>query len=103
MLTTLTNTSLAGFSIAAAALSGWAALGVGVDNAVEIWFVDDDPALLAYQSFQEEFGNDEVVAIAAAYVGSAGISDVRIDCAQGNGDVPLTVVDATLNVIAAAP
>jgi predicted RND superfamily exporter protein len=39
---------------------------VGVDNAVEIWFVDDDPALVSYQEFQETFGNDEVVAIAVS-------------------------------------
>ncbi len=46
---------------------------------------------------------DQVVVIAADSVGAAGTYDVRIDCAQGNGDVPLTVVDASLNVIAAAP
>jgi len=44
-----------------ASLSG--AVRVGVDNAVDIWFPDDDPALKAYQAFQEEFGNDEVVVI----------------------------------------
>ncbi len=46
---------------------------------------------------------DQVVVIAADSVGAAGTYDVRIDCAQGGGDVQLTVVDAALNVIAAAP
>jgi hypothetical protein len=46
---------------------------------------------------------DQVVVIAADSVSAAGTYDVRIDCAQGGGDVQLTVVDATLNVIAAAP
>jgi predicted RND superfamily exporter protein len=34
---------------------------VQVDNSLESWFLKDDPALLAYQDFQEKFGNDEVV------------------------------------------
>ncbi len=37
---------------------------VGVDNGVDVWFVRDDPALAAYKSFHETFGNDEVVVIA---------------------------------------
>ena len=48
-------------------LTGIAGLGasrVGVDNAVDIWFVDDDPALVAYRDFLETFGNDEVVVTA---------------------------------------
>ena len=57
-------------------LAGVAASGVGVDNAVHIWFVDDDPALLAYQDFQEEFGNDEVVVI-----GVEGASGQALDAA----------------------
>lgn len=46
------------------ALAGVGALRVGVDNAVEVWFVDDDPGLRAYHAFQRTFGNDEVVALA---------------------------------------
>lgn len=45
-------------------VAAWGALRVGVDNSVEVWFVDDDPALAAYHRFQGVFGNDEVVAIA---------------------------------------
>jgi len=40
------------------------ALQVGVDNSLEIWFVEDDPALETYQEFQAEFGSDEVVVLA---------------------------------------
>lgn len=46
---------------------------------------------------------DQVVVVATGAVGAAGTYDVRIECAQGNGDVQLAVVDAALNVIAAAP
>ena len=42
----------------------WGATRVGVDNAVEVWFVDGDPALAAYHGFQEVYGNDEVVVLA---------------------------------------
>jgi predicted RND superfamily exporter protein len=45
-------------------LSAASLLGVsrlGVDNALDIWFVEGDPALEAYDAFQETFGNDEVV------------------------------------------
>lgn len=50
--------------IACLALTGLAlagAAGIGVDNAVEIWFVDNDPTLEAYHQFQKDFGNDEIV------------------------------------------
>jgi len=42
-------------------LSLFGAARVGVDNAVEIWFPSDDPALAAYHGFLDTFGNDEVV------------------------------------------
>ena len=32
-----------------------------VDNELESWFLKDDPAFLAYESFKETFGNDEVI------------------------------------------
>lgn len=44
-------------------VSLWGASRVGVDNAVDIWFPADDPALAEYQGFLETFGNDEVVVI----------------------------------------
>jgi uncharacterized protein len=49
--------------LAISGLAGVAASGIGVDNAVDIWFVDDDPALVAYKDFQGTFGNDEVVVL----------------------------------------
>ncbi len=54
---------------------------VGVDNAVDIWFPADDPALAAYRDFQHSFGNDEVVVIAlhdeAGIMHPAGLETVR--------------------------
>ena len=40
------------------------ALQVTVDNSVQRWFVEGDPALTAYRSFQDIYGNDETVLIA---------------------------------------
>lgn len=34
---------------------------VKVDNSLEVWFVDNDPTLVSYHDFLEQFGNDEVV------------------------------------------
>ncbi len=56
-------TALAGLA-AITAVAGFGLTRVGVDNAVEVWFVDGDPSLTAYHEFQRVFGNDEVVAIA---------------------------------------
>ena len=53
----------AGLLVVVTALGIWGALRVGVDNSVEIWFLEDDPALQAYRDFQDTFGNDEVVAV----------------------------------------
>jgi predicted RND superfamily exporter protein len=44
--------------------AGWQAAKVGVDNSLEIWFVGNDPNLVAYRKFQHSFGNDEVEIIA---------------------------------------
>ena len=35
-----------------------------VNNNLEVWFGAEDPALVAYQDFQAEFGNDETIVIA---------------------------------------
>ncbi|MEF8939155.1 MAG: MMPL family transporter [Salinivenus sp.] len=40
------------------------ALRVSVDNSIQRWFVEGDPALTTYRSFQETYGNDETVLIA---------------------------------------
>ena len=55
------------------ALAAWQAGKVGVDNSLRIWFLDDDPHLIAYRSFQERFGSDEVVVI--AFQRAAGMAD----------------------------
>lgn len=34
-----------------------------VDNSLKVWFLDDDPALVAYEAFQQRFGNDEVIIV----------------------------------------
>ena len=34
-----------------------------VDNSLTVWFLDNDPALVAYHRFQQRFGNDEVVVV----------------------------------------
>lgn len=34
-----------------------------VDNSLKVWFLKDDPALLAYEAFQDRFGNDEVIIV----------------------------------------
>ena len=53
-----------GLWLVATAVAGVFALNVGIDNSVEVWFVEDDPALKAYAEFQSTFGNDEVVVAA---------------------------------------
>ena len=34
-----------------------------VDNSLSVWFLEGDPALVAYHDFQKRFGNDEVVIV----------------------------------------
>lgn len=34
-----------------------------VDNSLEIWFLEEDPALVAYREYQARWGNDEVVVL----------------------------------------
>lgn len=40
---------------------------IGVDNSVEVWFPEDDPALQYYQVFLNTFGNDESVVIGVSH------------------------------------
>lgn len=49
--------------VAFTAAGAWFARGVGVDNAVDVWFVEDDPALTGYHDFQRVFGNDETIVV----------------------------------------
>ncbi len=52
--------------IAVLGLAGW--LGsqspTGLDSALEIWFLEDDPNIRAYEDFLDRFESDEVVAVA---------------------------------------
>jgi len=36
-----------------------------VDNSLRVWFVEGDPALIAYDQYKEAFGNDETIVVAA--------------------------------------
>jgi predicted RND superfamily exporter protein len=56
-------------------LASWQASTLGMDNAVDIWFLEDDPTLVAWQDFQQEWENDEVVAI--AFHDEAGLLNER--------------------------
>jgi predicted RND superfamily exporter protein len=40
-----------------------------VNNSLAVWFVEDDPARVAYESFQDLFGNDEVLVLSVGTVG----------------------------------
>lgn len=44
---------------------------ISVDNSIELWFLEDDPALLSYNEFKALYGNDEVI-VAAVDSGSPG-------------------------------
>lgn len=68
--------------------------GVGLprlqpDNSLEVWFVQDDPALEAYHAFQDVFGNDEVVAMVVhaedGIFTEAGLARVRAISAAAEG------------------
>ena len=53
-----------GVCLGLAALAAVPATQVRVDNSIQRWFVEGDPALSAYRSFQDTYGNDETVLIA---------------------------------------
>lgn len=36
-----------------------------IDNSLQVWFLEDDPALVAYEKYKGVFGNDEAVVVAA--------------------------------------
>jgi len=70
-----------GLCLALTALAAGPALQVTVDNSVQRWFVEDDPALTAYRSFQDTYGNDETVLLAlrreAGMLTPTGIEHLR--------------------------
>lgn len=38
---------------------------VGIDNSLEVWFIEGDEALIAYDEYKATFGNDELIIVAA--------------------------------------
>jgi predicted RND superfamily exporter protein len=50
--------------------------GVTPNNALSIWFKQDDPALLAYNQFQNDFGNDRNITL--AFKEEVGILQPRV-------------------------
>jgi uncharacterized protein len=42
---------------------GWDPSRSPVDNRIELFFVEDDPGLVAYQTFKQRFGNDEDIVL----------------------------------------
>lgn len=39
-------------------------ISLKVDNGLDAWFLQDDPALLEYRNYQQTFGNDELLVVA---------------------------------------
>ena len=44
-------------------LAGFYAARVEMDNSIEIWFLEDDPAIVEYREFLDRFGADEVTVL----------------------------------------
>jgi uncharacterized protein len=55
---------IGGLLIATVAI-GYFATRIQVDNSLEVWFIEGDPALVAYDRYKKTFGNDEIVIVAA--------------------------------------
>jgi predicted RND superfamily exporter protein len=70
-----------GACLGLAVVAGLFVTRVGVDNSVEIWFLENDPSLESYQEFQVAFGNDETVVIAfhreKGILDQAGLEKIR--------------------------
>ena len=81
-------------------LAGWQAGRVGVDNSIRIWFVEDDPHLVSYRSFQKTFGNDEVAIVAFSrpegFANGAGLALLR------HAESALARVDGVAGVLSLA-
>ncbi len=52
---------LAAICIAVTVLAGTQLRALTVSNSLEIWYPEDDPELIQYREFQDQYGNDEVV------------------------------------------
>ncbi|MBI2970767.1 MAG: MMPL family transporter [Gammaproteobacteria bacterium] len=56
--------ALAALIIIVTALSAWQTTTLKVNNGLDVWFLEDDPAMLRYREYQDTFGNDEVLVVA---------------------------------------
>ena len=63
---------------------------LGVANSLDVWYPEDDPALLAYREFQATYGSDEIIVVAV----SAGFV---LDTDRGI-DLVATLTDALLDI-----
>ncbi len=75
-----------------------AGAGLRPDNSLSVWFVDDDPALVAYRDFLATFGNDEAIVI--AYEAPSGWTPAEA-AAQRALATKLRAMDDIAEVIAA--
>lgn len=85
---------------AVAALAAWQAGRVGVDNSLRIWFLDDDPQLVAYRSFERRFGSDEVVVV--VFRRDAGMADDKGLALLRRAEAELAAVQGVAQVISIA-
>jgi predicted RND superfamily exporter protein len=85
---------------AVTALCAWQATRVGVDNSLRIWFLDDDPQLVAYRSFEQRFGSDEVVVV--VFRSDTGMADDSGLALLRRAKAELTAVPGVAQVISIA-
>ncbi len=79
--------------------AGYAAK-VGVDNSLKIWFLDDDPQLVAYRSFERRFGSDEVAVVVLRR--DAGMADAAGLALLRRAETELSRVQGVAQVISIA-
>jgi len=79
------------FLVVVTGLSVLGAVQVGVDNAVDIWFPDEDPALIAYHGFLDTFGNDEVVVIGVHGDGQSILTPAGLERVERVGEAATAV------------
>lgn len=48
---------------------------IKIDNSLELWFLEDDPTLIAYREFKAIYGNDEIILALIAGEASGGTAE----------------------------
>ncbi len=56
--------ALVALLVTAGALAPFSGAAMEPNNALSVWFLASDPAYQAYEAFQDQFGSDEIVAVA---------------------------------------